>query len=83
VNTLALAYAGVSLPIILLYAQTSSDFLISINQEVIAVELVRIMVGSIGLILTVPVTTLVAAWYFQNRTVEESDISGHHHHHTH
>jgi uncharacterized membrane protein len=81
VNTLALAYAGVSLPIILLYAHTSSNFLISINQEVIAVELVRIIVGSIGLILTVPVTTFVAAWYFQSRTVAESDLGSHGHHH--
>lgn len=83
VNTLALAYAGVALPIILLYAKTESDFLISINQEVIAVELLRIVVGSIGLILAVPATTAVAAWYFQSRAVDKVQASSHDHRHHH
>lgn len=83
VNTLALAYAGVALPIILLYAKTSSSFLLALNQEVIAVEMVRIMVGSIGLILAVPATSAVAAWYFQSRTVDSSAESSHGHHHHH
>lgn len=80
VNTLALAYAGVSLPLILLYAKTESDIWLSLNQEVIAVELLRIIVGSIGLILAVPVTTFVAAWYFQDKVVLDEDTKPHHHH---
>ncbi len=80
VNTLALAYAGVALPLILLYASSSSDIWLALNNEVVAVELVRIMIGSIGLILAVPATTLVAAWYFQNRTVLPSEVHSHHHH---
>lgn len=83
VNTLALAYAGVALPLILLYAKTESDLMISLNQEVVAVELIRIVVGSIGLILAVPATTLVAAWYFNNREVDSDHESSHHHHHHH
>jgi uncharacterized membrane protein len=84
VNTLALAYVGVALPLILLYSKTQSDWWLSINQEVIAVELVRIVIGSMGLILAVPITTAVAAWYFSTRSVEASDAvsaHGHHHHH--
>jgi uncharacterized membrane protein len=83
VNTLALAYVGVSLPLILLYSKTESSLGLILNQEVVAGELLRIIVGSIGLILAVPATTAVAAWYFQNRTVaEEEDLvhCGHHHH---
>lgn len=83
VNTLALAYVGVSLPLILLYSKTESSIGLVLNQEVVAGELLRIIVGSIGLILAVPLTTAVAAWYFQNTDVaEEEDLvhCGHHHH---
>lgn len=82
VNTLALAYVGVSLPLVLLYANAGSDAFLSLNQEVIAAELVRIFVGSIGLILAVPFTTLAAAWWFGSHEVSEKEISstGHHHH---
>jgi uncharacterized membrane protein len=83
VNTLALAYVGVSLPLILLYAKTESSFWTSLNQEVIAVEIVRIVVGSIGLILAVPLTTVVAAWWYSDREVDSSVVSSHHHHHHH
>ena len=83
VNTLALAYVGVSLPLILLYSKTGSSLGLVLNQEVVAGELLRIIVGSIGLILAVPATTAVAAWYFQNTKVaEDKDLvhCGHHHH---
>ncbi|MCA9354572.1 MAG: YibE/F family protein [Candidatus Kaiserbacteria bacterium] len=71
VNTLALAYVGVSLPLILLYVRAESSLLLSVNQEVVAAEIVRILVGSIGLMLAVPATTAVAAWYFSKHKVDE------------
>lgn len=80
VNTLALAYVGVSLPLILLYAQADSSFWQTINQEIVASELLRIMVGSIGLILAVPATTAVASWYFHKRHVDKSEVSECHAH---
>jgi uncharacterized membrane protein len=80
VNTLALAYAGTSLPMILLYSYSAASPMILINQEVIAAEVLRIMVGSIGLILAVPLTTLMAAWYFSRKEVKEEDCDGHSHH---
>ena len=83
VNTLALAYAGVALPLILLYTKTQSDWWLSLNQEVIAVELVRIFIGSMGLILAVPATTAVAAWYFSTREVKAGEVCSHGHHHHH
>lgn len=83
VNTLALAYVGVSLPLILLYAHAESAVWQTLNQEVVAVELMRIIVGSIGLILAVPATTAVAAWYFHTRTVDEKLEKGCHEHHHH
>ncbi len=83
VNTLALAYVGVSLPLILLYARADTSLMITINQEVVAAELVRIIIGSIGLVLAVPLTTVMAAWYFGNQTNVTADDIGHHcgHHH--
>lgn len=83
VNTLALAYVGVSLPLIMLYAKAGSPIWQTLNQEVIAAELLRIIVGSIGLILAVPATTAVAAWHFHNREVDDIEDSSHHGHHHH
>ena len=80
VNTLALAYVGVSLPLILLYAKTGTDIAAIFNQEVVAAELTRIIVGSIGLIIAVPATTAAAAWYYRARPVDSHDHSSHHHH---
>ncbi len=83
VNTLTLAYVGVSLPLILLYAKSDTAISAVFNQEVVAAELTRIIVGSIGLIIAVPATTLFAAWYFAKHEVDEHDHSSHHHHHHH
>jgi uncharacterized membrane protein len=83
VNTLALAYLGTALPLVMFYARANADFWQSINQEVIAAEILRIIIGSIGLILAVPFTTMVAAWYFGSREVDKEVIHtcAHHHHH--
>lgn len=63
VNTLFLAYVGASLPLVLLFSIHEAPFLTFrdvLNNEMIAAEVVRALVGSIGLVLTVPITTLVA-----------------------
>ncbi len=79
VNTLALAYVGVSLPLVLLFIHANSAVGLTLNQEVVASELVRIIVGSIGLVLAVPFTTLVASWYFGTHEVGEDSTHGHTH----
>ncbi len=83
VNTLALAYVGTALPLVLLYAQSQAPFLDILNQEVVAAELVRIIVGSIGLVLAVPFTTLVAAYYFSRHEIDNNSSPSHNHHHHH
>jgi uncharacterized membrane protein len=61
VNTLAIAYLGAGLPLLLLFHQTGDLNLgLTINREMFATEIVRILVGSIGLVLAVPITTAVA-----------------------
>ncbi len=65
INTLFLAYAGVSLPLFLLF-QLSGETPIwaTLNSEFISEEIIRTLVGSITLILAVPITTLLASYYF-------------------
>jgi uncharacterized membrane protein len=66
VNTLALAYTGASLPLLLLFSNSTSPASIIINQEIFATEIIRTIVGSIGLILTVPITTLLAIYILRD-----------------
>lgn len=61
VNTLILVYTGAALPLLLLFTDSRRPFSEVINSEIIADEIVRTLVGSIGLILAVPITTLVAS----------------------
>lgn len=75
VDTLAIAYVGASLPLLLLFYQTSSENpLITLNREVFATEIVRIMIGSIGLILAVPITTFVAIKILRGHSHEVSKV---------
>ena len=61
VNTLALAYAGAALPLLLLFTQAQRSFEGVVTGEAVAVEVVRTLVGSIGLVAAVPITTGLAA----------------------
>ena len=63
VNTLALAYVGAALPILLLFQSQSyggGSFLHTINHELFATEIVRALVGSLGIIFAVPISTIAA-----------------------
>ncbi|MDH5532984.1 MAG: YibE/F family protein [Candidatus Pacebacteria bacterium] len=64
VNTLILVYAGSSLPLLLLFFDSQKTFIDIIEFEVIAEEIVKMLVGSIGLILAAPLATLIAAYVF-------------------
>ncbi|WP_405992184.1 YibE/F family protein [Streptomyces sp. NBC_00986] len=61
VNTLVLAYAGAALPLLLLFSIAQSSVGAVANSELVAEEIVRTLVGSIGLVASVPVTTALAA----------------------
>lgn len=61
VNTLFLAYAGASLPLLLLFTQARQSTGSIVGKEVVAVEVVRSLVGSIGLVASVPISTALAA----------------------
>jgi uncharacterized membrane protein len=59
VNTLALAYAGAALPLLLLFYSGESS-LMTVNREIFAAEIIRTIVGSTAIILAVPITTAIA-----------------------
>lgn len=80
VNTLAIAYVGASLPLLLLMQNSTTGILFIINSEIFATEIVRILIGSIGLILAVPITTLIASYMLYGR-VTSSSMSVHNHVH--
>lgn len=61
VNTLVLAYVGASLPVLLIFSVGGTAFADAINYEAVAAQIVGTMVGSIGLISAVPLTTAAAA----------------------
>ena len=61
VNTLVLAYVGSALPVLLIFGSGEVGALDAVNLEVIAKEVVATLVGSIGLIAAVPITTAFAA----------------------
>jgi len=69
INTLVLVYAGASLPLLLLFLDSSKSFGQVINYELIADEIVRTLVGSIGLILAVPITTFLAVYLYKRKHV--------------
>ncbi|MFP5579313.1 MAG: YibE/F family protein [Acidimicrobiia bacterium] len=60
VNTLVLAYAGASMALLLYFFQEGRSIGQVLNREVVAVEVIRTLVGSIGLVLSVPITTALA-----------------------
>jgi uncharacterized membrane protein len=81
VNTLVLAYAGVALPLLILFTQLDEPALHIINREILAEEIVRTLVGSLGLICAVPLTTGIAAYMAVKSKPE--DIAEYHHGHHH
>lgn len=86
VNTLVLAYVGVALPLILIFKLSNGTFTSILSQEVFAAEIVRTIVGSIGVVLAVPITTFLAVKILGKDREKLKDIKftgGHSHGHDH
>jgi uncharacterized membrane protein len=86
VNTLVLAYAGASLPMLLLFSLARGDYGSLVNYALVAEEIVRTLVGSLGLIAAVPLTTVIAILFAQRseslgrwEQVLGPEGDGHHH----
>ena len=87
VNTLVLAYTAVALPLFLIilapanqFTQETLPFSLQISNELFVTEFIRSIVGSLGLVLTIPIVTLLAIFLFKKYPPTEP---GHHHGHHH
>jgi len=78
INTLTFAYAGSALPLLVLFHSGQQSWSSALNSEMIASEIVRSIVGSLGLILALPISTLMAVVLNVRSTHQESE-HGHHH----
>ncbi len=68
VNTLAIAYVGAAMPLLLLFYGFQGESLsMALNRELFATEIVRAIIGSIGLVLAVPITTFIAVRLLADR----------------
>jgi uncharacterized membrane protein len=83
VNTLAIAYVGVSLPLLLLIQSSTTGTLFIINNEIFSTEIIRILMGSIGLILGVPITTLITSYMLEGKIKASTSGDSYHHGHKH
>lgn len=66
-NTLILAYIGGSLATVLLFIIYNRNFLVIMNSEMIVVEFIQAIIGSIGILLAVPLTVFFSAWIFTKK----------------
>jgi len=64
-NTLILAYTGSAIPLLILFTAYEPSITEIINLDVIATEIVRALAGSIGLIMTVPITVFTGTFLFE------------------
>ena len=63
-NTLILAYIGSSLTTILLLLMYGGDFSEILSKEIISTELLQSLAGSIGMLLTIPITAIIASYLY-------------------
>ncbi|GAA0253898.1 YibE/F family protein [Cryptosporangium japonicum] len=73
VNTIILAYAGASLPLLILITDSGQSLGRVLTNQLVAQELVRSVVGTLGLISAVPITTALAAFTARRRPRAETE----------
>ena len=70
-NTLVLAYIGSSLSIVLLLVVNYKDILLLFNLEMIVFEIIQAIIGSMGILFAIPITSVFAA-YIYNRNKKDT-----------
>lgn len=73
-NTLVLAYAGASLPLLMILAGQGEPLGILVSYEQLAAEVVRTLVGSMGIVAAVPITTALAAFLVGGGLVKDDEV---------
>jgi uncharacterized membrane protein len=80
VHTLVFAYAGASLPVLLIFSVGDTSFADAVNGEAVADEVIAALVGSVGLIASMPITTALAALLAPRMTDRQLEAAGPHSH---
>jgi len=65
VNTLVLAYVGAGLPLVLLFTLSQSPVALTASNEIVAVEIARTLISSIGLVIAIPLTTALSVFFLR------------------
>lgn len=79
VNTLVLAYAGASLPLLLLFLNSSVSYSLFANTEVVAEQVVQTLAGTAALVLSVPISTFLASRLAASNDGVHKELDGHRH----
>ena len=66
-NTLVLAYIGSSLSTVLLFVSYQASLLQLLNRELIIVELLQALSGSIGILFTIPISAFIASVLYRKQ----------------
>lgn len=74
INTLILAYTGTSIPMLLVFMAYETSMTKIANLDIIATEIVRSISGSIGLILTIPITAIISSLLIKRRSREREEV---------
>jgi len=69
-NTLILAFTGASLSIMILLMAYNMPYFRAINLNTVSTEIIQGLSGSIGLVLTVPITSFISALFIENKQKE-------------
>lgn len=71
-NTLILAYTGSSIPLLILFMAYESSLVKILNLDIVATEIIRSLAGSIGLVMTIPVTAFTASFLIKNNPTKDT-----------
>lgn len=73
-NTLILAYIGSSLSVVILLYAFNSSFTELVNREMIMVEVMQMAIGSLGMLVTMPITAFISSFLFVKKHDDELEI---------
>jgi uncharacterized membrane protein len=72
-NALILAYVGSSMMLLILFTAVNAPLINILNSEIVATEMIRVFAGSIGLVVSIPATALVAGYIYKPKTIGGKD----------
>lgn len=75
INTLFLIYVSTALPVVLLVVENKFAIGTILNNEPIMLEIIRTLAGAIAVVLSIPISTALGAWYLRNQTKKNKSVA--------